>query len=308
MASAESAASVAAPQSPSLAHSVAPAAGLVWVRMLARRLARADDGARRALGRVDVGGRREPLALGRPVREALGMRGVRAKADFVAALEHGVRMPEVDVCRRSSCDAAMVMLVVVPGEERATPAKRMLERGEAPGEARVVLRGAQLALGEGVVVARVRAREAGLFAGERALAVDFAAAQSTPRPTDPLSALLPSHALIPFPRIGMVGGPKVDRITFLALETPTVTSRLMVSLRRGGLEPARAAAPNDAPSQYYCSCKRGHPGVCALAPAIELFDSFGNGVQTASGVDSPSAAPSGYRHRAARNSRRRGMS
>jgi hypothetical protein len=65
----------------------------------------------------------------------------------------------VDVGRRQIGDAAVLVLMVVPAEERPPPVERVLERREPAWIARVVLRRLEVALREGVVVAGVRPAE-----------------------------------------------------------------------------------------------------------------------------------------------------
>src|SRR5689334_10444633 len=74
--------------------------------------------------------------------------------------EHGLRATEVHLLRREPNQAAVVMLVVVPGEELAAVRERVLEAAsEAIGKPWAVLQRLEVALAEGVVVGDVRAAQ-----------------------------------------------------------------------------------------------------------------------------------------------------
>lgn len=110
--------------------------------------------------RIDVRRRGKHLPFWRAVREAFGMRGVGRLQDRMTVSEPLLGAAVVDVGWRQGRDAAVLVLMVVPREERSAPVERVLERCEPTGVARVVLRGLEVAFGERVVVARVRAAEA----------------------------------------------------------------------------------------------------------------------------------------------------
>ena len=66
-------------------------------------------------------------------------------------------MSVVDVGGGVQAEAAVAVVVVVPGEELLAVGSGGLDRGEAAGEAGPVLEGLELGFGVGVVVADVRA-------------------------------------------------------------------------------------------------------------------------------------------------------
>ena len=98
----------------------------------------------RKLRRIDVRRRRQHRLFRHAVGKALGVFGVGGDPDRVALFEHRLGAPEVDVGGGQEGDAAVPVLVVVPGEQRTPPRQRVFEGGEAPGIARVVLQGLPL--------------------------------------------------------------------------------------------------------------------------------------------------------------------
>jgi hypothetical protein len=100
------------------------------------------------------------LAPRRPVDEALGVRGIGGETDAVTSIEDLVSAAVMHGGRREEGQAAVVVLGVVPSEQRAADLTRMLERAEAVGEVGPVLEGPEVGLREGIVVADVGPRMA----------------------------------------------------------------------------------------------------------------------------------------------------
>ncbi len=65
--------------------------------------------------------------LGAPREKPPGCLASASEERRVALVEHVVGAPEVDIGRRRERDAAMLVLVVVPGEELAVPAQCIVE-------------------------------------------------------------------------------------------------------------------------------------------------------------------------------------
>ena len=110
--------------------------------------------------RIDPDRGRQRPRLRQPVREPLRVLRERLGEHErpLLALRRGE--PVVHVVRREQAEPDVVVLGVVPGEEVAAEAARVLERAEAVGEVGPVLQRLELRLGVRVVVRDVRPRVA----------------------------------------------------------------------------------------------------------------------------------------------------
>ncbi len=78
--------------------------------------------------------RGEPRRGGLRADEALGVGGVRAREDLVAATSNAVRLAAVDAGGSEEAEASVVVHVVVPVEDLAADVASVLDRAEAVGE------------------------------------------------------------------------------------------------------------------------------------------------------------------------------
>src|SRR5271170_13084 len=109
------------------------------------------------IGWVDPRADRQLGRGGWPADEALGVRAVGVSQYQCPAGPHGRGSAVVNVGGGVQAEAAVAVLVVVPGEEVLAVRSCCLDRVEAAGEVRPVLEGLELAFRERVVVADVRA-------------------------------------------------------------------------------------------------------------------------------------------------------
>jgi hypothetical protein len=93
---------------------------------------------------------------GRLVDEALRVFAERGGKRGLARRMNGIGLAIIHLVRGHEADPGMVMVTVIPVEEGAAEAARILDASEASREARLVLEGLEMALGEWVVVGRVR--------------------------------------------------------------------------------------------------------------------------------------------------------
>ena len=84
------------------------------------------------------------------------MRGVGCREYGLPGCQHGVGLAEVDHRRRQQPQPPVVMLEVLPVDERAAEVQSVLEAAKAVGELRPVLQRLELALRVRVIVADVR--------------------------------------------------------------------------------------------------------------------------------------------------------
>src|SRR3972149_10505900 len=107
------------------------------------------------LGRVDPYGCGRRSRLRRAPHEALRMYRVSRREDGAAPIEHRCGGPVMHRYRGEQCQARVVMLVVVPVEERDAKRACVLEAAKALGKLRPVFERLELRLREWVVVAHV---------------------------------------------------------------------------------------------------------------------------------------------------------
>ena len=93
----------------------------------------------------------------RPVARAAGpaarVAGTRGEVDLVSLGEERGLAAVVALARRHEADAAVLMVVVVPGDEVGDPATRVLDGEESAGIAGAVLDRPEERLGERIVIA-----------------------------------------------------------------------------------------------------------------------------------------------------------
>ena len=68
----------------------------------------------------------------------------------------GIGLAVMHLVRGHQADAAVMVILVVPGEEAAAEGPDILDTAEAPGELRLVFQGFEVRLREGVVVGGMR--------------------------------------------------------------------------------------------------------------------------------------------------------
>jgi hypothetical protein len=110
------------------------------------------------LGLVDPDLRGKRLGVGDAAHEALRVHLVGGGKDGGTGLDALLRAAMVDVSRPLEADTAVVVLVVVPGEEVDAVGAGILDAAEALGKIRAVLEGLEPGLGKRVVVGHAGAR------------------------------------------------------------------------------------------------------------------------------------------------------
>ena len=104
------------------------------------------------LWRIDPCGGRFDRRGGRFFDEALRVLPERPVECDLARRVNGVDLSVVHLIRGHQADPGMVMVLIVPNEERATETSRVLDAAEAFGKARLILHGLEMAFRQGVVV------------------------------------------------------------------------------------------------------------------------------------------------------------